>query len=460
MNTETPTVTYEAAFHDLRAEAEPWLPACFVPPPGFERVIAPRSIIVFGGPGSGKTALYQELRRQSHDAEGRPLRLLVNWRPAPLPPGVEANLGWVRRQVFEIFDKCAKALVDHLVAYPTDYQKAPAWVKTRLRWFIRRFLHGEPNLRLEPLAQQHPKSAEVIQDLLDAPTKDVLHEDVGPDQVIAELITTLHGMNLEDVWVMSDGLVGWAPVDIEHVARGLGAFLSTLALFERAGLIYKLWAPSYLASTLSHAGGVARRRLDSLHLRWDSASLQQVVERRLALVFEEKNVSMEELCASPKFLPWLEIAGGHSPRHWLDQVAPLVRYALQQDALPVDEKTWLELREDHPPRLYLDDQARRILVGGREIDLSEIPAKAYAMLRYLYKRGGEIIKKKELYYLAYRGLKRVPFRDDADYEEPTLYEGVIDTNLWRLRKAIEPDSSNPVLLKTVRGHGIRLHVRW
>ncbi|MGC9398238.1 MAG: hypothetical protein ACP5HM_03790 [Anaerolineae bacterium] len=460
MKTETPPVTYEAAFNDLRAEAEPWLSACFVPPPGFERILAPRSIIVFGGPGSGKTALYRELRRRSHTTEGHPLRLLVDWRPAPLPPGVEANLGWVRRQVFEIFDKCAKALVGHLAAHPTDYREAPDWVKTRLRWFICRFLHGDARLRLEPLTQQYPQGAEVINDLLEAPVKDVLHDDADPDQILAELVTTLHGIELDGIWIMSDGLAGWAPVDTEHVVRGLGAFLSTLALFEQAGLIYKLWAPTHLAPILSHAGGIARRRLDSMHLRWDTGSLRRVVERRLALVLDKEKVSLEALCASPEFLPWLKKAGGHSPRHWLDQVAPLARHAVRQNRLPIDETTWLTLREEHPPRLYLDEQARRILVGGRDIDLSKVPAKAYAMLRYLYQRADEVIPKKELYYLGYRELKRIPAQHEEKYEDTHNYEGVIDTNLWRLRKAIEPDPSHPVLLETVRGYGIRLHVRW
>jgi DNA-binding winged helix-turn-helix (wHTH) protein len=108
----------------------------------------------------------------------------------------------------------------------------------------------------------------------------------------------------------------------------------------------------------------------------------------------------------------------------------------------------------------LDEEAGRVFVGGREIDLATIPTKAYDMLRYLYKRGEEVVSKAELYYLGYCGLKRVPVIGENHWEEPDSYEGTIDTNLWRLRKAIEPAPSHPVLLETVRRYGIRLHVRW
>jgi len=49
---------------------------------------------------------------------------------------------------------------------------------------------------------------------------------------------------------------------------------------------------------------------------------------------------------------------------------------------------------------------------------------------------------------------------DPDYEPPKRYLGLIDTNLWRLRKAIEPDPKNPILLITRRGLGVTLQVRW
>ncbi|HSO26902.1 MAG TPA: winged helix-turn-helix domain-containing protein, partial [Anaerolineales bacterium] len=93
--------------------------------------------------------------------------------------------------------------------------------------------------------------------------------------------------------------------------------------------------------------------------------------------------------------------------------------------------------------------------------LDDIPPKAYDILYYLYERSGSVISKDELYYRAYLGLERLPRSSaERDYAAPKDYLGLIDTNLYRIRQAIEPDPSFPVLLQTVRGHGVRLVSRW
>lgn len=466
VNTSVWTQAQEApglgVFGTSRAEDEPWLSACFIPPPEFERVTAQRSVIIFGDPGSGKTALYQELQARSRRADGKPVRLLVNWRPGPLPPEAQPNLAWVKHQTAQILDACAGALARHLARYPGDYASAPAWAQTRLIWFIRRFIQGDPDLRLGPLADGPSEGAALIRRILTTPVRDVLYEDATPDQVAAELVSALRALELDGVWVMSDGLEGWTEADPLQLTHGLDAFLSTLSLFEQSGLVYKLCVPSRLEPALSHAGGLARRRVDSIHIRWDTGTLRRLIEQRLALATDQEAFDLERLCSAPGFLEWLEKVGGTSPREWLDQVTPLVRHYLKQAELrPIDEDTWKQLRREHPPRLYLDDVSRKVIVGGREIGLENVPAKAYEMLRYLYQRGGRVVTKAELYFLVYRGLDRVP-RSPADehYEGRKEYAGLVDTNLWRLRKAIEPDPSHPVLLITKRGHGVMLQVRW
>lgn len=448
------------AFGSLRAEDEPWLHECFVPPPEFDRVASSRSVIVFGGPGYGKTAMYRELKTQSQHPEGKPIRLLVDWQPRPLPLEAQPNLSWVKSQVARIFDACATALVSHLVRYPGDYEHAPEWTQARVTWFVRRFIQGDPALRLAPLAEAPSKDAELIHRLLTAPVRDVLYEDAPPNQVAAELVSALKALGLDGIWVMSDGLAGWADLNADQVTKGLRAFLSTLSLFEQSGIAYKLWVPTTMEPMLSHAGGLARRRVDSVHIRWNIESLQQVVERRLAFAMGREAFGLKDLCNTSALRKWLEKVGGGSPRVWLDQVKPLTRcYAKQSH--PLDEATWHRLREEYPPRLYLDKDRRKVIVGGQEIDLEDIPAKAYDMLRYLYQRGGQVVTKAELYFLAYRGLDSVPRSpDDAHFEGRKEYEGLVDTNIWRLRKAIEPDPSNPVLLITKRGHGVVLQVRW
>ncbi|MEA3340300.1 MAG: winged helix-turn-helix domain-containing protein [Chloroflexota bacterium] len=450
------------AFGSLRAEDEHWLSECFAPPPQFERAARQRSTIIFGAPGSGKTALYRELQARSQRADGRPARLLVEWRPAPLPPEAQPNLAWVKRQSAHVLDACAGSLAHHLAHYPGDYGGASEWLQARLTWFIRRFTQGDPALRLGALAEGTAEGAVIIRRILAAPVRQVLYEDAAPDLITAELVDALSALGLDSVWVMSDGLEGWAEADPDRLSDSLSAFLSTLSLFERSGLVYKLCVPASLEPALSYAGGMARRRVDSVHLRWDTAALHRLVERRLAFSADRETFALEQLCDAPGFPEWLEKVGGASPREWLDQLTALVKWYLKQShSQPIDEATWKQLRREHPPRLYLDDVGRKVIVGGREVGLENVPVKAYDMLCYLYRRAGQVVTKAELYFLVYLGLDKTP-RSPADehYEGRKEYEGLVDTNIWRLRQAIEPDPSDPVLLVTKRGHGLVLHVRW
>ena len=360
-----------------------------------------------------------------------------------------------------ILDACAASLTHHLAYYPEDYAVAPPWAQVRLVWFIHRFTLGRPEIRWEPLMEGPYPGAPLIRQILTSPTPEVLYEDAPFEQIIAELVNALQAMGMESIWVLSDGLEGWSEVAFDRLVEGLKAFLSTLSIFGHRGLVYKLCLSADIEPAISQAGGLARRRIESIRLRWSTPLLKELVERRLAFAFGRESFPLEQLCTAPGLLEWLEKAGGESPREWLDQVAVLAEYyAAHPDAGPVDEATWKELRLRHPPRFYLDDKKCEVIVGGRRINLEKLPEKAYEMLRYLYQRSGEVVSKSELYFRVYRGLDRVPKPVDPDYEAPKDYIGLIDTNLWRLRKTIEPDPSNPVLLITRRGLGVTLKVRW
>jgi hypothetical protein len=451
-----------AAFEGLRAEDEPWLSACFVPPPEFERLAGNNSVIVFGEPGSGKTAICRQLQACNRRDDGPPVRLMTEWQPTPLTPGAQPDLAWVRRQAMQILDACAVALARYLVSYPQDYTHAAEWVQGRLTWFIQRFTLGDSSLRLGPLIEGPSEGAALVRAILTSPVRDVLYEDAAPRDVINELLGALSRLELGGLWVMTDGLEGWMQADPDALTRELRAFLSTLELFEHAALAYKIFLPLHLKADLSRATGPTRRRLDHYTITWDTSLLQQIVEKRAALAVGKSKLRLNDLCNAPDLPTWLEKVGGTSPREWLDQIQPLVEHYLSQGkAQTIDADTWMPLRYKRPPHLYLDDATRRVVIGGREVSLEDVPAKAFEMLRYLYQHGGQVVSKAELYFLAYRGLEKVPrSQSDKGYESPKEYEGVVDTNLWRLRKAIEPDPSTPVLLVTKRGHGVVLQVRW
>lgn len=464
-----------AAFDTLRAEDEEWLLDCFVPPADFERMAGERSIIVFGDTGAGKTALCRALV-QRVQGNRKPTRLMVEWQIAPAEVNAPSGLATLRDQIHRVFDACALALVNHLMRYPDDWFKVPLWARTTIAWFIRSFIQGDPNTRLARWFTGENTSSTILQTILEH-SGEVLQPSAPPDYIAAELVKALKPLGLDGIWIVVDGLERWAITeDEEHLCADLANFLSTLMLFERANLVYKFFVPQHLESRLSIATGVQRRRLDSYRLQWDVSALQMMTERRLALATGIKGFTLAHLCATPApkktrskktpqkqltLLDWLQVAGGTNPREWLDQVRPLVQYYLEHRLTkPIDEDTWRKLRHEYPPRLYFDASKKQIIVGGRSVPLEQIPAQAYDMLRYLIEHSKQVVSKADLYYRTYLGLDRVPRRGEKEFREPIEYEGLIDTNLWRLRQALEPDPTDPVLLVTLKGHGVKLNVRW
>lgn len=448
-----------APFQCLRAEEEPWLAQCFVPPPGFEGLLWDTSVVVFGGAGSGKSALKRMVQQSCYDAAGRPTRLLVPWGPSPIPSEQPAGIAWVRLQAEQVLEASSRALAEHLVQYPQGYQETPTWARDRLAWFLR-YQRGEPEALLKPLIDQGLPGSPLLREMLSVSPPDMLRPDAPPEQAIAQLLAALPCLNLQAVWVIVDGLEGWLEVDPEGIARSLGAFLSTLILFNRPEVAYKLFLPSELEGALGRAAGLIRRRLSRYLLQWDRERLRQIVNRRLSLAVG-RSVFLEDLCASPDLLSYLERAGGESPREWLNQVLPLVDYYLDQGCrAPIDEATWLALRRKHPPRLYLDERRGRILIGGREESLERLPEAAIKILRYLMDHAGRVVERSELYFKAYLGRDTVPVPGEPGYEGPSSYRGFIDTNLWRLREVLEADPARPEIIVTHRGLGVSLQLRW
>lgn len=448
-------------FGSLRAEDEPWLEQCVVPPANLDRLMNNRSVIIFGGIGAGKTTLYKLLKRRNLVHDGTPRRLLVDWRLTTPAPEARSDISSVAQQVYQLYDLCAMQLAAFLTAFPQRFQEAPDYAQERIGWFIHRYLHNAPTLRLGQLLKQNTAGAQVLQTLLATPPTEILYPDAAPELVLDELSIALQPLGLEGIWIMVDDIERLAQIDHHALRENLLALLATLPLFERSEFAFKLFIPNRLEADLSSASGVFRRRIDAVRLHWTPLELTRIVEERLRLATGMPDFSLETLCASPKLQPWLEAAGGDSPRHWLDQVHPLIEHYLHRRlTTPIDEKTWKKLRTAVPPKFYLFEEERRIIVGGREITLDQIPAKAFDMLTYLYDHGNKIVPKEELYYRAYLGHAAVPLEIDERFEHRDDWEGVIDTTLWRLRCVLEPDPKQPTLLETKRGQGLILHVRW
>ena len=459
-DTQPKTAPDVSVFNALRAEDEPWLNECFVPPPLMSDLLDNRSVVVFGRSGYGKTALSYALQgweAQKHNY------LLARWKPTPLSGGASSGIESVQEQVTQIFDACVESILRYLAHQPQAYQNASPLTQEALRWFLHRFSQEILEFQVEQLIDDlELTDASVLQAILIPPTREILKPASPAQRIASRLIKTLNKMGLRGVWVVVDDveLGVWFDNALEALVNNLNNFLSALSLFEGATLSYKLFLPEQLKPHLGNASALIRRRAHSYELSWTPEALQNLIETRLRFATAGEINALSDLHHNPKELTnWLRTVSADSPRVWLTQIQPLLRHYLgvpSTQRSPINAVEWDTLRQSWRPELKFDAEHRRVCVGGKEIPLEKFSKDTYNVLEYLYRRKNEVVSRQELYFLAYRGMDHIPVPGEADYEALNEYRGVVDNILWKLRNIIEPNRRHPALLLTVRGHGVKL----
>ncbi len=447
-----------------------------------------RSIIVYGQPGSGKTALRRALEYRALSLI--PARLIVHWRPTLPADALTTGTLAARTQLAQAMDACAIALLKHLADSPAAYGQAPDWAQQTLTWFIHRYSNDLPGQITFLSDRARGSSQALVRQLATRPNREILAADAPLDAVVARLTEALGTIGLEGIWVMADSVEGLTEIEPERLASALTAFLSCLAYFEQSPLFYKLTLPIALQSRLNTSSSIVRGRVFLHQLAWTADHLKQIVERRLALVTGKDDFKLGDIYSPspskrqsaqitkrpkrPKINPvqaWLAGCGGAVPRGWLNYASPLASACLQlraqQQIRSLTCQEWLEARGRVPLMLSLDQQTGLVHIGWRTID--RLSPLEQSVLQYLMANHGRICTKEELYENAYlaseqAGLKASQLSETQPKlpERPSLkskggYNSVIDTVLWRLREAIEPDMDNPVFLLTSKGQGVVLH---
>ena len=452
---------FHKLFETLRAEDEGELfDFCYLSPDSFEQIVGSRSCIVFGETGSGKTALYRAILNQCNKKSEDHRILTVNWSPKSLPPAEEKMEVWVSEQIKVLLDVCAVKIIEDLVQHPDQSSLAPDWVKARIGWFIQNYVLGDASLRLGPILETDSANS-IFKMLQKISTEGLFYEKPSPELAVKELLLGLKFFKTDGIWVIADDIQEWTATGVTGMNASLVAFLSMLSIFENTGLVFKFILPNNFEASIAHASGLVRRRVDKYMLTWDTGLLKKMVERRLAFIMKKESFQLVQLCNDPDFENWLLYFGGDEPRQWLELLTPFIKYYIENGLRkPIESKISKELRLKNPPRFHLDEKDFRVKIGGRIIPLNDLPRKVYSLLTFLYRHAGEVVTKEKLYYAVDHEITSVPARGDDNYVDPIVYTGQIDTNIYRLRQAIEPDPKNPVILQTERGYGVRLAVKW
>lgn len=443
-------------FGTLRAEAEAsWLAQAYLLPRLFAQMTEPRSILVAGEEGSGKTAL--ELYLKDYAAQKSPRLLTVSWRPAL--PEEELSSG----QVAELFisqamDSLSFSFLQLISREPALFVNAPLWARDFMHWFVQAFLRGDRQYHLSRLADGAAADGlETVTRLLNEPPREVFSHDTLPSLILSHLTSALQALALEGVWIFVDGLDTLFRVSPERLEKFIANFFSTLDLFEEDTFAFKVIISSELETRLLKTRGVLTRRFSTHQLKWNEDELMRLTEKRIALSTQKDDLSLTRFCKDPEWLNWLKKYAGLSPRGWLELTRPILTAYLEKGK-PLTQTEWLDAYRQSPPPLRLDPEAGRVFLGWGEAAVTGI---GYKLLRYLYENRQRPCTKSELYYRAHKGLNHEPrSKEDAGWEDVSVWEGPLDTALYRLRQTVEWDTRDgaaPLYIISERGKGqIRL----
>ena len=424
-------------FETLKAEKEPWLHRFFIPPPGSDAVLRPVHTIIFARSGQGKTALAQMGLRRGKGQR----HFLLHWDwPALQQP---TSFMLVSRLFQALEQGLFQGLLTHLQSHPQIENKLADWQRAYLTWLTTQMPPPPPWASLYPSWQRLSAASALAQ----SRKWESSFSDLTPEQRIPPLVYIFQTLGFEQVWVVIDN-INDKDTDAQ---RSVTAFFQTLAFFELP-LVYKIFLPASWEPFLARTAGPARSRVHIYHLHWTATTLEEMINLRLQSL-GGANVTLDVLCQDPVWLhDFLARAGGQIPREWLRLLAPVVRAWQEIGLQPLPVQQIIEIWQRHPPTLHLDDTRGYLWIGGREIPYDALPERGLEMLRYLWRRAGQVVPVEDLYSTLYGVSKATGLALEA--------RPIIDTLLWRVRKAVEPDPKHPVLLLRKRGQGVYLNIRW
>lgn len=436
-----------ALFATPTAESESRLEDVFIPTPFVDLCLANESTLVYGAPGTGKTALRLMVQRAAP-----PQILVVPWTPEPVP---DVSLGTPLAQA--AIRQAILSLVERMVQSGEICQRlqtAPAWTGLALAWFMREYLPLDPVFYIQSQCAHFPaEQTQWYLDLLQKPPASIFKPDSTQNDQLRMLMNLLQQAGFQTVWWMGDGLERWSSQSGQAIVTLIEAMLSTLAIFDVPRYLFKFFVPDTFQNVLDVTSAAARDRLKTYQLHWDTDGLVALLEKRLQTGFARSGMHLTDLCSEPAFFEWLETYGGKNPRAWLSLLRPFVE-RFESAPTPVPLTDWRLIARQHPPRLRLVTERQEIWLGEHPISIDSVDG--FQILKFLYQRPRQICSLDELYYCGLRGLEKPPRLYDPAWEPKARWRPALDTAIYRLRKRLEWEPSDPVYLVTHPRKGLEL----
>ena len=140
-------------------------------------------------------------------------------------------------------------------------------------------------------------------------------------------------------------------------------------------------------------------------------------------------------------------------RYTRGEVAVFVHTLLSMAMVCQRLVSWKDYLRDLPPQaadsLWIDVDNLEVWVEGRQVTLA---SQGFRLLKYLYDHANQLCKRSAIA----KDVFGVDFSDLRPAEIKLMEKDQINTNISRLRKAIEPNPSYPKYILTVHGAGYKL----
>lgn len=405
-----------------------WWAECYQPSPAEVTLRGTNhSVIISGGPGSGKSVTLKALEKSAGE------RLLIFAYPVTRWPGGPYAWTGGSNHLGQIMACASMVIKDFLMHQPDKLSQLSKTNLDYLRWLIEKYSGERAFKRWADVINQP-----ALLNLLNQPFDDLYPTDTALPDVqgqIEELVTLSRRFGFEEVVVIVD--VNEAEVANEVTLDRVKDLFGWLTPLQFEGFAIKAALPEYIVEKAQLVDR-SRGRINFGALRWSAGECREIGNRHLQAATANELKLLSDL-ALEDLLTSLEkeieiLSGAPSPRAWLRLTVTLLdHYTKHGQKLAQDQ--YGDLIHTYFAKyvpLKFDTVRRGVWRGVLFIPLDEQP---FNFLEILWQHRNHGYANETL-------LKKV-----------ASSQGNLNTLANRLRKKIEPVPNNPVYLLNTRSQG-------